>query len=111
MTPGAEFGVWETTAPPPRTWPTLQGPLTADIAIIGAGYTGLATALHLAESGHRPVVLEAKVDPEVPPLPPHITLKQAKAFTSTLLSGDPREGSVIVQTAKELVSDWLPGRR
>jgi sarcosine oxidase len=31
-----------------------------DIAIIGAGYTGLATALHLAESGHRPVVLEAR---------------------------------------------------
>ena len=60
MTPGAEFGVWETTAPPAATWPTLQGPLAADIAIIGAGYTGLATALHLAESGHRPVVLEAR---------------------------------------------------
>jgi glycine/D-amino acid oxidase-like deaminating enzyme len=60
VTPGAEFGVWETTAPPPRTWPTLQGPLAADIAIIGAGYTGLATALHLAESGHRPVVLESR---------------------------------------------------
>ena len=60
MTPGAEFGVWETTAPPPRRWPTLEGPLAADIAIIGAGYTGLATALHLAESGHRPVVLEAR---------------------------------------------------
>jgi pyruvate dehydrogenase (quinone) len=59
----------------------------------------------------RPVVLEAKVDPEVPPLPPHITLKQAKAFTSTLLSGDPREGSVIVQTAKELMADLLPGKR
>ncbi|MGE3784666.1 MAG: thiamine pyrophosphate-dependent enzyme, partial [Alphaproteobacteria bacterium] len=59
----------------------------------------------------RPVVVEAKTDPEVPPLPPHITLKQAKAFTSTLLSGDPREGSVIVQTAKELVADLMPGRR
>jgi pyruvate dehydrogenase (quinone) len=64
-----------------------------------------------ALAADRPVVLEAKVDPEVPPLPPHITLKQAKAFTSTLLSGDPREGSVIIQTAKELMADLLPGRR
>ena len=54
-------------------------------------------------------MLEAKTDPEVPPLPPHITLKHAKAFTSTLLSGDPREGSIIVQTAKELVADLMPG--
>ena len=71
----------------------------------------LASAWDEALASDRPVVLEVKTDPEVPPLPPHITLKQAKAFTSTLLSGDPREGSVIVQTAKELVSDWLPGRR
>ena len=64
-----------------------------------------------ALAADRPVVLEAKVDPEVPPLPPHITLKQAKAFTSTLLTGDPREGSIIAQTAKELIADLLPGRR
>ena len=56
-------------------------------------------------------MLEAKADPEVPPLPPHITLKQAKAFASTLMSGDPSEGRSSVQTAKELVSDLLPGRR
>ena len=64
-----------------------------------------------ALAADRPVVLEAKVDPEVPPLPPHITLKQAKAFTSTLLTGDPRKGSIIAQTAKELIADLLPGRR
>jgi pyruvate dehydrogenase (quinone) len=64
-----------------------------------------------ALAADRPVVLEAKTDPEVPPLPPHISLKNAKAFTSTLLSGDPRESSVIVQTAKELMADLLPGRR
>jgi pyruvate dehydrogenase (quinone) len=56
-------------------------------------------------------VLEARTDPEVPPLPPHITLQQAKAFASTLWTGDPREGSVLAQTAKELVADLLPGRR
>ncbi|HEX5452607.1 MAG TPA: thiamine pyrophosphate-requiring protein [Stellaceae bacterium] len=63
-----------------------------------------------ALAADRPVVLEAKTDPEVPPLPPHITLKQAKAFTSTLIKGDPREGSIIRQTARELVADLLPGR-
>jgi pyruvate dehydrogenase (quinone) len=62
-----------------------------------------------ALAADRPVLLEAKTDPEVPPLPPHITLKQAKAFASTLWTGDPREGSVITQTAKELLADLVPG--
>jgi pyruvate dehydrogenase (quinone) len=70
----------------------------------------VAVSWEEALAGNRPVVLEAKTDPEVPPLPPHITLKQAKAFASTLLSGDPRESSVIVQTAKELMANLLPGR-
>ena len=52
--------------------------------------TASAAAWEEALAADRPVVLEAKTDPEVPPLPPHITLKQAKAFTSTLLSGDPQ---------------------
>lgn len=71
----------------------------------------VAASWEEALAADRPVVLEAKTDPEVPPLPPHISLKNAKAFTSTLLSGDPREGSVIVQTAKELIADLLPGKR
>ncbi|MBV9735451.1 MAG: thiamine pyrophosphate-requiring protein, partial [Acidisphaera sp.] len=54
-----------------------------------------------------PVVLEVKTDPNVPPLPPHITLEQAKKFTSTLLKGDPDEGSVLVETAKEVLSSVL----
>ena len=36
-----------------------------------------------------PCVLEAIVDPEVPPLPPHITLEQAKKFTKAIAHGDP----------------------
>jgi pyruvate dehydrogenase (quinone) len=71
----------------------------------------LAGAWEEALSSDRPVVLEVKTDPNVPPLPPHITLAQAKAFTSTLLKGDPEEGSVLVHTAKEVLSSILPGRR
>lgn len=39
--------------------PTLQGAVSADVCIVGAGYTGLSAALHLAEKGLSVVVLEA----------------------------------------------------
>ncbi len=39
--------------------PSLQGDITADICVIGAGYSGLSTALHLAEQGFSVAVLEA----------------------------------------------------
>jgi pyruvate dehydrogenase (quinone) len=64
-----------------------------------------------ALSSDRPVVLEVKTDPNVPPLPPHITVAQAKAFMSTLLKGDPDQGSVLVDTAKEVLSGIIPGRK
>ncbi|TGN59359.1 FAD-binding oxidoreductase [Paracoccus liaowanqingii] len=52
-------GLWERTAPAaPRTG-VLEGETTAEVAIVGAGYTGLSTALHLAERGIDAVVLEA----------------------------------------------------
>jgi pyruvate dehydrogenase (quinone) len=56
-----------------------------------------------------PVVLEVKTDPEVPPLPPHITLKQARNFVSMLAAGDQHEGSVIVGAARQVLSSVLPG--
>ena len=58
-----------------------------------------------------PVVLEVKTDPEVPPLPPHVTLTQARQFMRTLMEGDPREGSVLVNTAKQVVASVLPGKK
>ena len=71
----------------------------------------LAGAWEEALAARRPVVLEVKTDPEVPPLPPHITLKQALNFSETLLKGDPREGSVIKGTARQVLSSILPGHR
>jgi pyruvate dehydrogenase (quinone) len=45
-----------------------------------------------------PVVVEARVDSNVPPLPPHITIEQAQAFVEALVKGDPERGGVIRQT-------------
>ncbi|WP_283789568.1 NAD(P)/FAD-dependent oxidoreductase [Bermanella sp. WJH001] len=40
--------------------PALNGNITSDICVIGAGFTGLSTAIHLAEKGFNVTVLEAK---------------------------------------------------
>lgn len=41
-------------------FPELQGEHQADICIVGAGFTGLSSALHLAELGYSVIVLEAE---------------------------------------------------
>lgn len=53
-------GLWEMTAPPAPQTVALSGDVTADVVIVGGGYTGLSSALHLAEAGTRVVLLEAK---------------------------------------------------
>nr|WP_297459240.1 FAD-binding oxidoreductase [uncultured Halomonas sp.] len=37
----------------------LEGEVCCDVCVVGAGFTGISAALHLAEKGHRVVVLEA----------------------------------------------------
>jgi pyruvate dehydrogenase (quinone) len=54
----------------------------------------------------RPTVLEAVTDPEVPPLPPHITFQQAKALTSSLLKGDPNWRAVVRDTYRQMLASW-----
>lgn len=51
--------LWEATAEPARDFPVLSGDQQADVVIIGAGYTGLSAAHHIAKSGLAPIVLEA----------------------------------------------------
>lgn len=50
---------WRTTVEA-ATNPPARGTLSADVAIIGAGFTGLSAALHLAEAGADVIVLEAQ---------------------------------------------------
>jgi pyruvate dehydrogenase (quinone) len=51
----------------------------------------------------RPCVLEAITDPNTPTLPPHITIKQAKNFATSVLKGDPEEAGIVKQAVKQMV--------
>jgi pyruvate dehydrogenase (quinone) len=52
----------------------------------------------------RPVVLEAIVDPDVPMLPPHITLEQARSYLMAVLKGDPDALRIIRSAVKEVLA-------
>jgi pyruvate dehydrogenase (quinone) len=62
-----------------------------------------------ALAADRPTVIDAKTDPNVPPLPPHISFEQARAYLSSMVEGDPDTLAMAKQSAKELVASWLPG--
>ncbi len=62
----------------------------------------IAGALDIAFSTDRPVVVDAVVDPNVPPLPPHITLEQSKAFLLSVLKNDPQRGSFVKQALEHM---------
>ncbi len=68
----------------------------------------LARAWDEALGADRPVVFEAYVDPDVPPLPPHITFEQAKHFAQALIKGDVDAGGVLRQSFKGMVDKLTP---
>jgi len=51
--------LWSVTAPAGPACAALTTACRAQAAVIGAGYTGLSAALHLAQAGREVVVLEA----------------------------------------------------
>lgn len=67
----------------------------------------VAHAWREALSADRPVILEAFTDPNVPPLPPHITLKDAKNFMM-MMPAEPELGSVLKNSIKEVFASVLP---
>jgi pyruvate dehydrogenase (quinone) len=56
-----------------------------------------------------PTVLEFVTDPDVPPLPPHMSGKQAKEYMSALLHRDPDSIGIIKASAKQVWDSWFPG--
>ncbi len=69
----------------------------------------IGAAWEEALAAGRPVVMNMKADPNVPPLPPHITLKDAKNFV-TMMADEPELASVIENSAKQILAGILPGK-
>ena len=61
----------------------------------------VALAWEEAMSSDRPVVLDMVTDPNVMPIPPHVTGKQAKSYLSALWKGDPEAVATLKATARE----------
>ncbi|MEH0108902.1 thiamine pyrophosphate-requiring protein [Tersicoccus sp. MR15.9] len=64
----------------------------------------VAAAWDAALAADRPVVIDAVTDPDIPPLPPHISFTEAKGFLSALLKGDPAEGAVVVDSGRQVAA-------
>jgi pyruvate dehydrogenase (quinone) len=58
-----------------------------------------------ALSGDSPVVLDMVCDPNVPPIPPHVSNKQFKGYFSALMRRDPEAMDLVKKTARE----WWAG--
>ncbi len=67
----------------------------------------IGAAWDAAFSADRPTLIEAMVDPNVPPLPPHITASQMVKFSKALLQGDAKELGIIKQTFKDMLQEVL----
>lgn len=67
-----------------------------------------------ALAAKRPVVLHVKVDPEIPPLPPHIGLEHAKNMAAAMVKGDPEAAGVVEKSLREKlqeIKESVPGLR
>jgi pyruvate dehydrogenase (quinone) len=66
----------------------------------------IAGAWDEALATERPVLIEAVTDPEVPPLPPHIRLEQAKKLAKAL-PGDSARGEIVTQSIKGKLKEFV----
>jgi pyruvate dehydrogenase (quinone) len=64
-----------------------------------------------AFSSDRPFVIDAFTDPNVPPLPPHITFEQAKSFSSAILKRDVETLGLLKQTFRDVAASLRPRKR
>jgi len=54
-----------------------------------------------------PVILEAIVDPNEPPMPAKITLDQAKKFTESLIRGTPHRGQIALTVLSDKIKELI----
>ncbi len=72
---------------------------------------GVGPAWEAALEADRPTVLDIRCDPDVPPIPPHATLAQAKATASAILHGDEDAWGFVKEGIKTKVQQYLPGKK
>ena len=68
----------------------------------------IAAAWKAAFAADRPTLIEAITDPNVPPLPPHISFKQARQFMFSMAKGDPNLIGVMKESIEQVAEGILP---
>jgi pyruvate dehydrogenase (quinone) len=81
----------------------LHGLKVDDPASLAGAWSEVLTA-------DRPSVLEVVVDPEIPPLPPHITRVEAEKMAKAMVKGDPERTGVMEKSLRQKLEEFLPGR-
>lgn len=69
----------------------------------------LGPAWDSALAADSPVLLDVRCDPDVPPIPPHVTYEEVKALASSLAHGDEDRWGVVKQGVKQKIQQVLPG--
>jgi pyruvate dehydrogenase (quinone) len=67
------------------------------------------SAMDRAFAAGRPVIVDAVTDPDEAPLPPHITLKQARSYARSVLK-EPGAVPAALHAVREKVDELVPGR-
>ncbi len=78
----------------------LKGIVVRDPELLGAAWDE-------AFNADRPVIMNVYADANVPPLPPHITFKDAKNFV-TMMASEPELGSVVKNSVMQVLASVLP---
>jgi pyruvate dehydrogenase (quinone) len=84
----------------------------------GIGLEGIAVdapdeigpAWERALAADRPVVLDVRCDPNIPPIPPHATFEQLKSTAESLLRGDPEAWDMVNKGIRTKAQEFVPGR-
>jgi pyruvate dehydrogenase (quinone) len=69
----------------------------------------LGPAWDRALAADRPTLLDVRVDPSIPPIPPHATFEQMKNAAESLIRGDENRWDVIKEGIKTKAQELLPG--
>jgi len=73
---------------------------------------GVGAAWDAALAADRPCVLEFKVDPEIPPMAPHVTVPMVKKSIEAMAAGDPEAAGVMEKSIREKLVEFkksIPG--